>query len=340
MLTGPRSIRALLIAATLLGGAPAGGHELVAGSHLDVSRPDVAAFIDQLVAQGFDRAQLSATLAQAEPQPRVLEAITKPAEVTLQWWEYRARFLTSERIDAGARLWLEHRELLDQIALRWQVPPQYLLAVVGAESYFGRTTGHYRVLDALATLAFDYPPRSEYFRSELAQFMLLSREEHFDPLETYGSYAGAMGALQFMPSSYRHFAVSAAGSSHADLWTNWPDIFSSVANYLHGYGWRYGEPVLLEVSATKPGDPGVSGGVTLNETLGALRARGLTPDSSLPDDTRCVLLAAPLQDGISYRAGLQNFYVITRYNRSPLYAMAVNDLAAALLARVQNPEPL
>ncbi|HMD58173.1 MAG TPA: lytic murein transglycosylase, partial [Steroidobacteraceae bacterium] len=119
-----RSIRALLIAATLLGGAPAGAHELAGGSHLDVSRPEVAAFIDQLVAQGFDREQLSATLAQAEPQPRVLEAVTKPAEVTLQWWEYRARFLSTERIDAGARLWLEHRELLDQVALHWQVPPQ------------------------------------------------------------------------------------------------------------------------------------------------------------------------------------------------------------------------
>jgi len=177
-------------------------------AHFDLNRPDIRAYIDQAVSQGVDRNRLTALLNSAEPQQKIIDAMTKPAEKTLQWWEYRARMLTSLRIEAGAELWREHRELLDRIAVEYQVSPEYLIAVLGVETQYGRVTGRYRVIDALTTLGFDYAPRAAYFKGELTQYLLLAHEEGFDPLSIRGSYAGAMGALQFMPSSYRKFAVS------------------------------------------------------------------------------------------------------------------------------------
>lgn len=333
-----RQLRPLRMAAVALALclSAAGSAEVPAakGAHFDLNRPEISRFLDELSAQGLDREAAAATLAQAEPLPRIIESMSKPAEKTQAWWEYRAHFITSERIEAGVRLWREHRELLDQVALRWHVEPQYVLAIVGVETYFGRTMGHYRVLDALATLAFDYPPRSEFFRSELAQFLILTHEEQIDPLTAIGSYAGAMGASQFMPSSYRHFAVNEEASTQRNLWSDWGDIFASTANYLQLHGWRYGEPVLADAQYGEAAELTLASPMALGETLGAVRARGLQVDSRLPDDTPCVLLAAPLQSGMSYRVGFNNFYVITLYNRSPLYAMAVHDLAEALVERI------
>jgi len=331
----PRLLRRVAIACALsCAGARAADAPATSGGHFDLSRPEISRFLDELGAQGMDRAAAAATLAQAEPLPRIIESMSKPAEKTMAWWEYRAHFLTNERIEAGVRLWREHRELLDQVALRWHVEPQYVLAIVGVETYFGRTMGHYRVLDALATLAFDYPPRAEFFRSELAQFLLLTGEEQIDPLTAMGSYAGAMGASQFMPSSYRHFAVNEDASTQRNLWSDWGDIFASTANYLQLHGWRYGEPVLAEAQYSESAELALAASLSLSDTLGAVRARGVHVDSRLPDDTPCLLLGAPLQSGMSYRVGFNNFYVITRYNSSRLYAMAINDLAQALLERI------
>jgi membrane-bound lytic murein transglycosylase B len=309
-------------------------------SHFDVSRPEIRSYIDQLVAQGFARDRLTALFGAAEPQQRIIDAISRPAEKTLQWWEYRARVLTQERIDAGVQLWHEHKELLDQVAIEYQVSPEYLIAVLGVETRYGRVTGLYRVIDALATLAFDYPPRASYFRKELTEFLLLAREEKFDPLSIRGSYAGAMGALQFMPSSYRKFAVSEQHTTHRDLWGDWGDIFASTANYLHQSGWQYGAPVLAE--AQLPAELGLvpPEHMSLNDTLGDLRTRGMTVASDLPDDTPALLLAAPQQDAFGYRVGFKNFYVITRYNNSPLYAMAVYDLAQAIVQQVAQESAL
>jgi membrane-bound lytic murein transglycosylase B len=309
-------------------------------SHFDLSRPEIHSYIDQLVAQGFARDRLTALFAAAEPQSRIIDAISRPAEKTLQWWEYRARVLTQERIDAGVQLWHEHKELLDQIAIEYQVAPEYLIAVLGVETRYGRVTGRYRVIDALATLAFDYPPRASYFRKELTEFLLLAREDKFDPLSIRGSYAGAMGALQFMPSSYRKFAVSEQHAPHRDLWGDWGDIFASTANYLHQSGWQYGAPVLAE--AQLPAELGLVAPehMALNDTLGNLRARGMTVASELPDDTPALLLAAPQQDAYGYRVGFKNFYVITRYNNSPLYAMAVYDLAQAIMQQIAQESAL
>jgi membrane-bound lytic murein transglycosylase B len=302
--------------------------------HFDLSRPDIRSFIDQLVAQGLDRDQLMAVLGAAEPQQKIIDAMSRPAEKTMQWWEYRARMLTQPRIDAGVQLWHEHKELLDQIALEYRVPPEYLIAVLGVETQYGRITGRYRVVDALATLGFDYPPRANYFRKELAEYLLLARDEGFEPLSIRGSYAGAMGALQFMPSSYRKFAVSATHAASRDLWNDWGDIFASTANYLRQAGWQYDAPVLAE--ARLAGDPSLTPPehMALNETLGDLRLHGLHVSTTLPDSTPALLLAAPQPDAMAYRVGFQNFYVITRYNSSPLYAMAVFELAQAIRQQI------
>ena len=307
---------------------------IIEHGRFDLSRPEIQAFLDQLVAQGLNRAQMTTVLAAAESQPKIIESMDRPAEKTLQWWEYRARMLTPLRIDGGAQLWHEHKELLDRVAIEYQVAPEYLVAVLGVETQYGRTTGRYRVVDALATLTFDYPARANYFRKEFVEYLLLTHEEHLDPLSIRGSYAGAMGALQFMPSSYRRYAVSAGHAPRRDLWNDWADIFASEANYLHQYGWQYGAPVLAEAQLVGSSSLPAPEHLALNDTLGGLRARGLIVDSPLPDSTPALLLEAAQQDAMSYRVGFQNFYVITRYNTSPLYAMAVHDLAQAIKQQV------
>jgi membrane-bound lytic murein transglycosylase B len=318
-------------AAAAPAGAPvAAAAPIIEHGHFDLSRPEIQSFIEQVAAQGLDRNQITAALAAAEAQPKIIESMEKPAEKTLQWWEYRARMLTPLRIDGGAQLWREHKELLDRIAIEYQVAPEYLLAVLGVETQYGRTTGKYRVLDALSTLAFDYPARAPFFRKELSEFLLLTHEEGLDPLTVRGSYAGAMGALQFMPSSYRRYAVNADHAARRDLWNDWADIFASVANYLHQYGWQYGAPVLADAQLVGASTLTPPDHLSLNDSLGALRARGLIVDTALPDTTPALLIGAQQQDAMGYRVGFQNFYVITRYNTSPLYAMAVHDLAMAI----------
>jgi membrane-bound lytic murein transglycosylase B len=303
-------------------------------ARFDPSRPEIRAYIREACARGLTRKQVVAALKAAEPQPQIIDAMSRPAEKTMQWWEYRARMLTPRRIEAGARLWREHKELLDQIAIEYRVPPEYLVAILGVETQYGRITGRYRVIDALATLAFDYPPREHYFRSELTDFLLLAREQGFDPLAIRGSYAGAMGALQFMPSNYRKYAISEQPGLHSDLWDDWGDIFASTANYLQQAGWQSGAPVLAEVIATSGAAPAASDHVALTDTLGGLRARGLSISTTLPDSTPAVLIDAQESGAMHYRVGFHNFYVITRYNSSPLYAMAVYDLAQAIRARI------
>lgn len=302
--------------------------------HFDLTRPDIQQYVDQAVTQGLAREQVLRALAAAEPQPQIVDAMSHPIEKTLEWWEYRARMVTPERIAAGVQLWREHKELLDRIATEYQVPPEYLVGLLGVETRYGRTTGRYRVLDALATLAFDYPPRSNYFRRELTEFLLLAHEDGLDVLSIKGSYAGAMGALQFMPSSYRRFAVSEEHHPRRDLWGDWGDIFASTANYLHQAGWQYEAPVLAEAQLRAGQSAALVTGKMHGETLATLRATGLTIATQLPDDTPAILLAANEQGGAGYRVGFHNFYVLTRYNSSPLYAMAVFDLAQAIRHQV------
>ncbi|MBV8341296.1 MAG: lytic murein transglycosylase B [Gammaproteobacteria bacterium] len=329
----PLYLLAALASASLAAQPP---EALPADGHFDLSRPEIAAFVETVAKQdGLSRREVRRVLKQAQPQPKILEIMSRPLEKVSPWWEYREHFVTPERIADGAAFWNDHRLALEQVAGDYRVPAEYLVAILGVETRYGHTTGRYRVLDALATLAFDYPPRQHYFASELEQFLLLARENRLDPLTVTGSYAGAMGAPQFMPSVYRHYAVDADGDRRRDLWGDWNDILASVANYLHEHGWTPGAPVLAEIRLDP--DPSFQiepHGLELNETIDSLASHGVHIETDLPADTPVVLLSAEQKDGPAYRAGFHNFYVLTRYNTSPRYAMAVYDLAQAIVARL------
>ena len=307
----------------------------------DLERPEIQAFLNDVAKRNdISRAQLVKLLNTAQPQPKIVELISKPAERVVPWWEYRERFLTEDRIAMGVEFWNEHREHLERIATERGVAPEYIVAIIGVETKFGRIMGRYRVLDALATLAFDYPPRSEFFRKELEEFVLLTREESLKPLDALGSYAGAMGGSQFMPSSYRKFAVDADGDGKRDLWTNWDDVIASTANYFREHGWETGGPVLSEVDLDpEPTFTIDTRNLKLNETVESLNALGVHTKTPMPADTPAMILSAEQKDGPAYRVGFRNFEVITRYNRSVKYAMTVNDLAEAIAQRVRGAQP-
>ena len=303
---------------------------------IDLARDDVKSFIDEVSDKdSIPKRQLRTLLAAAKSQPAIIQAMDRPAEKAKPWFEYRPIFLTERRISEGTEFWIAHRQELDRASVRSGVAPEYLAAIVGVETYYGRTTGSYRVLDALATLAFDYPARAKFFRDELEQFILLSRETGLDPLTVKGSYAGAMGAPQFMPSNYRRYAVDANADGHVDLWNSWWDVCASVANYLKEHGWNAGEPVLSEAQATAQTSAELDGRtLALADTVDSLKAKGLRFDNALPSDAPAILIAADEADGVHWRVGYNNFYVITRYNHSALYAMAVYELATAVKQRL------
>jgi membrane-bound lytic murein transglycosylase B len=303
---------------------------------IDIRRDDVAAFIDEVAQRdSIDKRLLRKLLAEANSQPTIIAAMDRPAEKAKPWFEYRPIFLTERRIQEGTDFWLAHRLDLDQASIRSGVAPEYIAAIVGVETYYGRMTGSYRVLDALTTLAFDYPARAKFFRDELEQFILLSRDMALNPLTVKGSYAGAMGAPQFMPSNYRRYAVDADADGRVDLWSNWSDVCASVGNYLKEYGWAAGEPVLSEATVDVDKAATLDGHtLALADTVSSLKAKGVIFDSLLPAEAPALLIAADEADGVHWRVGYNNFYVITRYNHSALYAMAVYELAAALKQRI------
>ncbi len=308
-----------------------------AGDRFDLKRAEIVSFVNDVASRdSISRKAVLKLLAKAQPQPKILEIMTRPAEKVVPWWEYHERFLTEERISQGVEFWNEHRETLERISAEQGIPPEYLVAIIGVETKYGRMTGKFRVLDALATLAFDYPPRSDYFRGELEQFLLLSKEDKLDPLKTTGSYAGAMGAPQFMPSTYRKYAIDANTDKKRDLWSDWDDIIASVANYLHEHGWESGGPVLAETKLDPDPKFVVPTKLDLNQTVDELNAQGVQVELPVPGTTPAVLISAEQQDGPAYRVGFKNFYVITRYNGSARYAMAVHDLAQAVAQRVHS----
>jgi membrane-bound lytic murein transglycosylase B len=306
-------------------------------TRFDLKRPEIVAFVHEAAAHdGLDARDVRKLLKDAQPQAKIIDIMNRPIEKVAPWWEYRERFLTPERIADGTQFYLDHRQALEQAASVYQVPPEYIVAILGVETHYGRNTGNFRALDALATLAFEYPPREKFFRSELAEFLVLARENHLDPLSVRGSYAGALGVPQFMPSQYRRYAVDGDPKAGSDLWNDWDDIFASVGNYLKGHGWTPGTPVLAETRLDP--DPNFQiepHNLELTETVDSLAARGIKVVLDVPPQTPAVLISAEQKDGPAYRVGFHNFYVITRYNSSARYAMAVNDLAQAIAQRVQ-----
>ncbi|MBC7945446.1 MAG: lytic murein transglycosylase B, partial [Burkholderiales bacterium] len=260
---------------------------------------------------------------------------TTPA-TTRPWSEYYPPFLTASRIEGGAQFWDDHAAELARAERDFGVAPEIIVATIGVETLYGKNTGRYRVLDALATLAFDYPRRGEFFRSELEQYLLLARETGFDPLTLKGSYAGAMGLGQFIPRSYRRYAIDFDGDGQINLWHP-ADAIGSVANYYRDYGWQHGAPVVLRAGAFDNYQQFLQREIKPQTTLAEFQSALVTVREPLPADTLATLFTLEADDGLQYWLGLNNFYVITRYNRSVFYAMTVHLLSQEILRRSTEP---
>jgi membrane-bound lytic murein transglycosylase B len=296
-------------------------------------RPEVDAFVRELAQRhGFVEAELQQVFARVQRVDPVLEAIARPAERVRPWNDYRALLISERRIAEGAEFWRSNRRTLERAEKKYGVPPEVIAAIIGVETFYGRNTGNWRVVDALTTLAFDYPPRARFFRAELEQFLLMSRDAGTDVFATRGSYAGAMGIPQFMPSSARRYAVDFDGNGAIDLQKSRADAIGSVANFLKVHGWERGADIV--VAARVGGDAGrafADGRFEPRHAAAALREAGVEFDSPQPAGAQLALIELANGERPSeFRVGLKNFYVITRYNRSAMYAAAVADLAAAL----------
>ncbi|MFL2546139.1 MAG: lytic murein transglycosylase B [Candidatus Rariloculaceae bacterium] len=297
-----------------------------------------AEFIERMVeTHDFDRAELVSLLGEAEIVDSILEAISRPAERVAPWHEYREIFLTESRISGGAEFWFEYDEQIRAASTEAGVAPEMLVAILGVETLYGRRTGSYRVLDSLSTLAFAYPPRSTFFTSELEEFLLLVREEGIDPRETLGSYAGAMGAGQFISSSFRAYAVDGNGDGRRDLWGDWSDVFASVANYFKVHGWEQGQSVAARATLAgnaRAEEPANS--MDLTETVASASQAGYVFATDMPDTAPTTVLSLEGKDGQEYWVGYHNFRVITRYNRSVKYALAAHQLSLEIRAAYEE----
>jgi membrane-bound lytic murein transglycosylase B len=306
---------------------------------IELDRPDVEAFIDKMVEEhDYDRNDLLDILGQAESQESIIEMISKPAEKQLTWAEYRRIFITKERINAGVKFWNEYSETLNSISKDTGVPVEIVVGIIGVETYFGRITGGPRVIDARTPLAFDYPPRETFFRRELEEFLLIVRDEGLAATDPVGSYAGAMGRPQFMPSSFRAYAVDSTGDGKRDIWTNWADVAGSISNYFLKHGWKTGEEVVSPATLGDAWrDPAPSPKNTLkpSDTVSSLSKKGVLFATELPGDSESQLLAYAGADGAEYWVAFHNFFVITRYNHSVMYALAVHQLGQEIVLELK-----
>ena len=302
-----------------------------------LDQKEVNNFFNHMVAtHQYDRTQLETLFKKTRKSERVLTAISRPAEA-LPWYKYRLIFLQQNRINQGLAFWEKHKDLLDRAEKEFGVPAQIIVAIIGVETMYGANTGKDKVMDALATLAFHYPKRAAFFRSELEHFLLLTREQNVDPLSLKGSYAGAMGMPQFISSSYRHYAVDFDGDGKIDIWNNPADAIGSVANYFKVHGWTLGQKVVVSGSAT--GDKyrqAINDDLKPGINADTLHTYGILIDEEIPPGIYVKVLSLEGPDGEEIWIGLNNFYVITRYNRSPLYAMAVYQLSQEILGKYGN----
>lgn len=294
-------------------------------------RTEVKSFINEMVSEhGFNRAYLEKRFSSAKRLDGILESIAKPAEKKLTWKQYRPIFVTDKRSKKGKVFMKKHKALLQRAEEKFGVPAEIIAAIIGVETYYGKYTGKYTVFDSLTTLGFDYPPRSKFFKSELKQFLLLSKEENISVDDMTGSYAGAMGMPQFISSSYRRYAVDFDGDGKRDLWNSIPDVIGSVANYFSVHGWKKGESVVHEAKVKNKSIIKKKNALKPYVTIGELEKQGVTVRDALKGDDKATLLKFEGKKGVEYWLGLKNFYVITRYNHSALYAMAVYQLSEKL----------
>lgn len=329
-------------------GTPSGGfllepqHNVMQMGGDFANNPNAQQFIDKMVNKhGFDRQQLQEILSQAKRLDSVLRLMDNQAPTTSvkppsgpngAWLRYRKKFITPDNVQNGVVFWNQYEDALNRAWQVYGVPPEIIVGIIGVETRWGRVMGKTRILDALATLSFKYPRRAEYFSGELETFLLMARDEKDDPLNLKGSFAGAMGYGQFMPSSYKQYAVDFSGDGHINLWDP-VDAIGSVANYFKAHGWVKGDQVAVMANGQAPGLPN---GFKTKYSISQLAAAGLTPQQPLGNHQQASLLRLDVGTGYQYWYGLPNFYTITRYNHSTHYAMAVWQLGQAVaLARVQ-----
>lgn len=329
-------------------GTPSGGfllepqHNVMQMGGDFANNPNAQQFIDKMVNKhGFDRQQLQEILSQAKRLDSVLRLMDNQAPTTSvkppsgpngAWLRYRKKFITPDNVQNGVVFWNQYEDALNRAWQVYGVPPEIIVGIIGVETRWGRVMGKTRILDALATLSFNYPRRAEYFSGELETFLLMVRDEQDDPLNLKGSFAGAMGYGQFMPSSYKQYAVDFSGDGHINLWDP-VDAIGSVANYFKAHGWVKGDQVAVMANGQAPGLPN---GFKTKYSISQLAAAGLTPQQPLGNHQQASLLRLDVGTGYQYWYGLPNFYTITRYNHSTHYAMAVWQLGQAVaLARVQ-----
>ncbi|HVY08488.1 MAG TPA: lytic murein transglycosylase B [Burkholderiales bacterium] len=294
-------------------------------------KPEVEKFISRMVQHHqFDEGSLRQMFSQLKANDGVVKAINAPA-TSKPWNEFRNIFVTPTRTSGGVIFWNDNAETLKRARDVYGVPEEIIVAIIGVETIYGKRTGTFRVIESLYTLAFEMPERADYFRGELEQFLLLARENNLDPLVVKGSFAGAIGMPQFMPTSYRKYAVDFDGDGKVDLWDNVPDIIGSVANYLHYFGWAAGQPVAVPARFSGAGYKEVlDKGFKPHLTLAQMLAKGVEPTDSMPPELVAGLFPLEIEQGQEYWLSFNNFYVITRYNRSRNYAMAVYMLANAI----------
>ena len=329
-------------------GTPSGGfllepqHNVMQMGGDFANNPNAQQFIDKMVNKhGFDRQQLQEILSQAKRLDSVLRLMDNQAPTTSvkppsgpngAWLRYRKKFITPDNVQNGVVFWNQYEDALNRAWQVYGVPPEIIVGIIGVETRWGRVMGKTRILDALATLSFNYPRRAEYFSGERETFLLMARDEQDDPLNLKGSFAGAMGYGQFMPSSYKQYAVDFSGDGHINLWDP-VDAIGSVANYFKAHGWVKGDQVAVMANGQAPGLPN---GFKTKYSISQLAAAGLTPQQPLGNHQQASLLRLDVGTGYQYWYGLPNFYTITRYNHSTHYAMAVWQLGQAVaLARVQ-----
>ena len=300
--------------------------------------PDLPNFITEMQTKhGFNGKELAALFEQVEVKDSILQAISRPAEKSKPWYEYRAIFITDSRIEGGIKFWQEHAEALARAEKEYGVPAEIIIAILGVETRYGGNVGGYRVIDALSTLAFQYPPRSPFFRSELENFLVLTRDEDISALAPIGSYAGAMGLGQFMPSSYREYAVDFDGDGHRDIWTNPIDAIGSIANYLKRHGWVTGKSIVHPTSFSGEVDEAlIEKGMKPSLNRQTLLDAGLSLTELPVDNDDIAVIALTQKEGEEYWLARQNFYAITRYNHSRMYAMVVTQLGHAIRLRYEG----
>ncbi len=297
-------------------------------------RADVERFIDRMQANGYTRAEMVSILSRVRPDDWIIEYMNRQWRPSKgpngAWTRYRSRHITSSMLSKGTAFWNAHSADLERASKKYGVPPEYIVAIIGIETKWGGYMGKHRIVDALATLAFDYPRRADYFSGEFENYLVMARQEGFDPFQPVGSFAGAMGYGQFMPSSYLAYAVDFDGNGRRDLW-NKRDAIGSVAHYFQQHGWRTGEPVAVRVNSISPG--GLETGFRSEYPASRLQGMGYRSPIAVDNDARVSLLQLDAAGGYEYWFGFGNFRTITKYNNSTYYGMTVHQLAQALRAR-------